>query len=101
MLWAAAIPFAAVASLVLWWVGGQAACGEETYDTPPGSIGDTFCRDLVKPILPWGVLAALPLLTVLLVGFLGARAQSRALVAVAVAAPLAAAILSVVALVAF
>jgi hypothetical protein len=95
IVWAAAIPFAAVASLVLWWVGGQAACGEEDYDTPPGSLGDTFCRNLVEPVLPWAVVAALPFLSVLVVGFVGARAQNKRLLVVAVVGPLAVAIVSV------
>jgi hypothetical protein len=84
---ASAILFAVPASFVVWWVVGQAACGEEAYDTPPGSFGDTVCRNLVEPVLPSAVLAALPLLTALVVGILGIRTESRRLLVVAVTAP--------------
>ena len=94
---ATAILFAVPASLVVWWIGGQAACGEETYDTPPGSFGDTLCRNLVEPVLPWAVLAALPLLTALVVGILGIRTESRRLLVVAVTAPSAMAFVAVAA----
>jgi hypothetical protein len=97
MLWAAAILVASVASLLLWWVGGQAACGQEVYDTPPGSFGDAFCRDLVEPVFPWGALAGLPLLVVLVVGLAGIRTRSTRLLVVAVVAPLAVAFLAVAA----
>jgi hypothetical protein len=87
-LLATAILLAVPASLVVWWVWGQAACGEETYDTPPGSFGDTLCRHLLAPVLPSALLAALPLYTAVVVGILGIRTESRRLLVVAVTAPL-------------
>jgi hypothetical protein len=75
------------ASALLWFVGGQAWCGEEVYNTPPGSTGDALCETLVDPVAPWLVLAALPLAIVLLGGFAGIRLGSRRLFLIALTAP--------------
>ena len=44
-------------------------CGEEDYNTPPGSVGDTLCTTLVHPIIPWASLAAIPFLIAAVGGF--------------------------------
>lgn len=86
-LWAAAMLLAIPASVLLWFVGGMASCGEEAYDTPLGSTGDTFCKTLVEPVVPWLVLAALPFVIVLAGGLVGIRRRSRRLFAAALAVP--------------
>ena len=88
-LWLAATLAAVPASAVLWFIGGQGFCGEETYDTPPGSAGDTLCTTLVQPIVPWALLAAVPLLIAAVGGFTGIRLRRRRLFLLAVAAPFA------------
>ena len=72
---------------MLWLVGGMASCGEEDYDTPPGSIGDTLCQTLVEPVVPWLLLAALPFVIALAGGFVGIRRRNRRLFAAALTAP--------------
>jgi hypothetical protein len=75
------------ASLFLWFVGGTGACGEEVYDTPPGSLGDSMCQALVDPIAPWALLASTPLLIVALGGFVALRRESRGLFVSSIAVP--------------
>jgi hypothetical protein len=86
-VWAAVTLAAVPASALLWFVGGQAWCGEEVYDTPPGSTGDALCQTLVDPVVPWLVLAALPLAIVVLGGFAGIRLGSKRLFLIALTAP--------------
>ena len=62
-------------------------CGEEVYDTPPGSTADALCRTLVDPVAPWLVLAALPFAVVLFGGFAGIHLGSRRLFLIALTAP--------------
>lgn len=88
VVWVMAMVVAAPASAVLWLVGAGAFCGEEIYDTPPGSVGDTLCNALVKPILPWALLASVPLVAALVGGFIGIRLRSRGLFVLALSAPL-------------
>jgi hypothetical protein len=59
-LWAVATLTTVPASLFVWLIGGMGMCGEETYDTPPGSVGDSLCSALVEPVVPWMLLALIP-----------------------------------------
>jgi hypothetical protein len=61
------------ASAFIWLIGGMSMCGEETYSTPPGSVGDSLCGALVKPIAPWATLAAIPTIFVAVGGVLAIR----------------------------
>jgi integral membrane sensor domain MASE1 len=45
-------------SYVVWWFWGMGFCGEEVYDTPPGSTGDTLCGALIEPVWPWALVAS-------------------------------------------
>jgi hypothetical protein len=82
-----AMSLAVPASVVLWFAGGYAFCGMELYDTPPGSLGDTLCTALVKPIVPWALLASAPFLAAVLGGFVGIRLRNRGLFVLALSAP--------------
>jgi hypothetical protein len=86
-VWVIATLVAVPASAMLWFAGGYAFCGEEVYDTPPGSAGDTLCRALVEPIVPWALLASVPFFATFLGGFVGIRLRSRRLFVVALSAP--------------
>ena len=86
-LWAAVTLLAIPASVLLWLAGGMASCGEEVYDTPPGSTADTLCQTLVKPVAPWLLLAALPFAMVLAGGFVGIRRRNRRLYVAALTVP--------------
>ena len=89
------------ASVLLWFVGGMASCGEEVYDTPPGSTGDTLCQTLVKPVAPWLLLAALPFAMVLVGGFVGIRRRNRRLFVAALTVPFVLVVIAVFATLAF
>ena len=84
-----AVVAAVPASAVLWFVGGEAWCGEETYNTPPGSAGDALCTTLVEPIFPWATLAAVPFLAAAIGGVIAIRRRRRGLFLAAVSAPFA------------
>ena len=86
-LWAAVTLLAIPASVLLWFVGGMASCGEEEYNTPPGSAGDTLCQTLVKPLIPWLLFAALPFAMVLIGGFVGIRRRNSRLFVAALTVP--------------
>jgi hypothetical protein len=66
-------------SVFLWFVGGTAACGGEVYDTPPGSIGDSFCGSVVDPVVPWISLASVPVWVAVVGGVIAIRMRSRRL----------------------
>jgi hypothetical protein len=61
------------ASAFVWFIGGGSMCGEETYNTPPGSVGYSLCGALVEPIAPWATLAAIPTILVAVGGVLAIR----------------------------
>jgi len=84
-----AVVAAVPASAVLWFVEAQSWCGEETYDTPPGSAGDAFCTTLVEPIFPWATLAAVPFLAAAIGGVIAIRLRRRGWFVAAVSAPFA------------
>jgi hypothetical protein len=86
--WLVAVVALVPASVALWWIGGMAACGEEVYDTPPGSFGDRVCATLVKPVVPWAALTAVPLAVALVVGAIALRGGNRRLLQVAIAVPI-------------
>ena len=88
-LWVIAVVAAVPASAVLWLVGGQAWCGEETYNMPPGTAGDALCARLVEPIVPWASLAAIPFLVAAIGGVVAIRRRRRGLFLAAVSAPFA------------
>ena len=94
-LWALSLAVLFPASLLLWFVGGTAACGMEVYDTPPGSTGDHFCTHLVDPVWPWAALAASPLALGLALGLLALKKRSRWLLALAACLPFALVLLGV------
>lgn len=86
--WWLVASFAAVpASAILWYVTGEAWCGEETYDTPAGSAGDALCTTLVKPVVPWVLLGSLPFLLALVGGLVGIRRRNRGLYVFSLVAP--------------
>ena len=65
----------------------MAACGEETYDTPPGTVGDSLCQTLVEPVVPWALLAAIPFLLSAAGGAWALREQDRRLLLVSTIVP--------------
>jgi hypothetical protein len=60
-------------SAFIWLIGGMSMCGEEAYNTPPGSVGDSLCGALVEPIAPWATLAAIPTILVAVGGVVAIR----------------------------
>jgi hypothetical protein len=96
-LWYVALGASLLASAFLWLIGGYSACGMEVYDTPPGSLRDSFCSNFVEPVAPWASLAALPFALALLGGVVGLRRRSRRLLAVATWLPPALAMLGILA----
>src|SRR5215218_10424428 len=74
-------------SFILWWVGGTAMCGEEVYNPPPGSAGDSLCDALVKPGAPSAALAAIPTLLAAARGFATLRLASRRMFVISPTAP--------------
>lgn len=87
VVWIATLLCLVGASATVWWIGGVGFCGEEAYDTPPGSLGDTLCGALVKPFVPWALIASLPVLTGASVGLVALLRQSRRMFLVSVLAP--------------
>jgi hypothetical protein len=81
-------------SYVLWWFWGMGFCGEEVYDTPPGSTGDALCGVLVDPVWPWALVASTPTLLALVGGFVGLRLRNPRLFRFSVVAPFALGILA-------
>lgn len=69
----------------LWLIGGYGFCGTDTTD--PGPIGDAACRALVEPIAPWATIAAAPLISVGVLGFIALRRRNKRLFILAIAAP--------------
>jgi hypothetical protein len=84
----------AISSLV-WWFWGSAFCGEEVYDSPPGSTGDGLCRALVHPVWPWALVAAIPTILALVGGCLGLVLRRPRLYSFSLVAPVAIGVLSV------
>jgi hypothetical protein len=76
-------------SFLLWWFWGSSICGEEVYDTPPGSTRDALCDALVEPVWPMALVAATPTLVALVGGFIGLRLRNPRLFRFSMAAPFA------------
>jgi hypothetical protein len=85
--WVVAVTALAPASLVLWWFGGMAMCGEEIYDTPPGSFGQRACDALVHPVVPWVAISSVPAAGALALGAIALHRRSARLLKVAIAVP--------------
>jgi|SRR5436190_6452736 len=94
ILWVFATAGSVVVSYVVWWLWGMAFCGEEVYDTPPGSTGDALCGALVDPVWPWALVAAVPALLTLLGGFLGLVLRRPRLYSLSLVAPAAIGVLT-------
>jgi hypothetical protein len=69
-------------------------CGEEVYDTPPGSIGDALCGALIEPVWPWALVASIPTLLALVGGFVGLRLRNPRLFRFSLLAPFALGVLT-------
>jgi hypothetical protein len=78
-LWVVATLATIPASIVVWFIGGMGMCGEEVYDTPPGSVGGSLCSALVRPVAPWTTLAAIPTLLAAFAGFIAIRRRRLSL----------------------
>jgi hypothetical protein len=77
------LAFAAlVISGLVWLVGGYAFCGTDT--TEPGKLGDWACEHLVRPVVPWSLIAAIPFTILLLGGHVGLKRKSWGLFALSV-----------------
>lgn len=85
--WAVAALAAVPASVAVWFLGGQSWCGEEVYDTPPGSVRDTLCSTLVEPVVPWAVVAAVPFVVVVGGGLLALHRRDARLFVLAITLP--------------
>lgn len=95
--WYVALAASLLGSGFLWMTGGYSACGMEVYDTPPGSLRDSFCNTLVEPVVPWASLAALPFALSLLGGVVALRRGSGWLLTIATWLPLALAVSGILA----
>jgi hypothetical protein len=95
-LWFAGTLASLPVSYVLWWFWGMSFCGEEVYDTPPGSTGDALCGALVEPIWPWAMVSSVPTLVALVGGFVGLRLRRPRVFQFALLAPIAMGVLSAV-----
>lgn len=73
------------ASVLLWFIGGYSFCGTDT--TEPGEVGDWACGALVEPVVPWVLIAATPLLSLVAGGLVALRRESWRLFALAVVGP--------------
>jgi hypothetical protein len=77
------LAFAALAvSGVVWLAGGYAFCGTDT--TEPGPFGEWACESLVRPVVPWLLIAATPLTVLLIGGHVGLKRKSWGLFALSV-----------------
>jgi hypothetical protein len=81
-------------SYLVWWFWGMGFCGEEVYDTPPGSTGDALCGALIEPVWPWALVAATPTLLALIGGFVGLLLRSPRLFGFSLLTPFALGVLT-------
>ena len=65
-----------------WLVGGYSFCGTDT--TEPGAFGDWACENLVHPVVPWVLIALIPLALLLLGGHVAIKRKSWGLFAASV-----------------
>ena len=87
LLWVAGTIGALPMSYLVWWWWGAGFCGEEAYDTPPGSTGDALCQALIRPVWPWALVAATPTLLAFVGGLLGLLLRRRLLFSFSLLAP--------------
>jgi hypothetical protein len=73
------------ASGLLWLPGGYAFCGTDT--TEPGPFGDWACDTAVRPVAPWLLIVATPLILLLAGGHLAIQRKSWRLFAFSVIGP--------------
>lgn len=71
LLWIVGTVGSIFVSYLVWWFWGMSFCGEEDYDSPPGSTGYALCRALVHPVWPWALVSAIPTVLALVGGLLG------------------------------
>ena len=57
--WVCVIPATLILAGSVWLVGGYSFCGTDT--TEPGALGDWACESLVRPVVPWVLIVAIPL----------------------------------------
>lgn len=81
-------------SYLVWWFWGMSFCGEEVYNTPPGSSGDALCSALIRPVWPWALVASTPTLLALVGGIVGLRLRNPRVFNFALLAPLALGVLT-------
>jgi hypothetical protein len=62
------------ASGLLWLAGGYAFCGTDT--TKPGKFGDWACDTVVRPVAPWLLTVATPLMLLVAGGHLAIQRKS-------------------------
>jgi hypothetical protein len=70
-------------SAVFWMVGGFAFCGTDT--TEPGSAW--ACDQLVHPVVPWAVIAATPIVAMVIGGWVALRRRDWGLLALFLVLP--------------
>jgi hypothetical protein len=93
-LWTVGVVATVPISLFMWWFWGMGFCGEEVYDTPPGSTGDALCSAFVEPVWPLALAASTPTLLALVGGFLGLRLRRPRLFRFSLVAPFALGVLT-------
>jgi hypothetical protein len=94
VLWISGTIASVPISYVVWWFWGMGFCGEEVYDTPPGSVGDALCGALIEPVWPWALVASTPTLLALIGGFVGLRLRNPRVFRFSLLAPLALGVLT-------
>ena len=93
-LWVVGTIGSVVVSYLVWWFWGMGFCGEEGYDTPPGSTGDRLCQALIHPVWPWALVSAVPTIITLVGGCLGLVLRRPRLYSLSLLAPVGIGVLS-------
>jgi hypothetical protein len=94
VLWAVGSIGSVAVSYFVWWFWGSGFCGEEAYDSPPGSTGHALCRAFVDPVWPWALVAAIPTIVALVGGCLGLVLRRPRLYRFSLVAPVAIGVLT-------
>jgi hypothetical protein len=84
-VWIVLILASLPASALVWFVGAVSFCGTDT--TEPGAFGDWACGALVRPVVPWVAVAAIPLAILVVGGLMAVRREDWRLFAISVLAP--------------
>ena len=95
LLWIAGMGGSVVVSYVVWWFWGWGFCGEDAYESPPGSTGRALCEALVHPVWPWALVSATPALLAFVGGLLGIVLRKPHLFGFSLVAPLGLGVLTV------